>query len=165
MPQVSRGFMLSQVFAVCSDAQHIMKNHGIKALGSPLETLEDVGRKNGLDNRKIDLLIEEINKVIDKGVDYSKVLINITDAGAEVLKSELSRRKKKYISLRLVSDTGIYTYDMDFSNKKSGKEIEIESSGILFVVDKKTSGLLSGTTIDFDPVRRGFVFNNPNFRK
>ncbi len=164
MPQVSRSFMLSQVFAACSDAQSIMKKHGIKEVGSPLDTLEDVGRRNGLDNKKIDSIVDEINKIIDKGVDYSKIKVNITDSGAEILKGELQKRKKKYISLRLVSDTGIYTYDMDFSNKTSGNEIEIESNGIMIVVDKKTSGLLNGLTIDFDSVREGFVFNNPNFR-
>jgi len=165
MPQVSRGFMLSQVFAVCNDAQQIMKKHGIKEVGSPLDSLENVGRRNGLDSKKIDLIVEEINQVIDKGVDYSKIKISITDSGAEILKNELQKRKKKYISLRLVSDTGIYTYDMDFSSKKSGKEIEIESNGILFAVDKKTSGLMNNLTIDFDSARGGFVFQNPNFSK
>ena len=165
MPEVSRSFMLSQVFAACSDAQSIMKKHGIKEVGSPLESLEDVARRNGLDSKKIDLIVDEINRIIDKGTDYSKIRINITDSAAEILKGELSRRKKKYISLRLVSDTGIYTYDMDFSNKKSGKEIEIESNGIALLLDKKTSGLMNNLTIDFDSVRGGFVFNNPNFRK
>lgn len=164
MPQISRSFMLSQVFAVCSEAQSVMKKHGIKDVGSPLDTLEDAGRRNGLDSKKIDFVVDEINNIIDKGTDYSKIRINITDSGAEVLKNELKKRKKKYVSLRLVSDTGIYTYDMDFSDKR-GMEIEIKSNGILLVVDKKTSGLLSGTTIDFDSVRSGFVFNNPNFKK
>ncbi len=157
--------MLSQVFAVCTDAQQIMKKHGIRQLGSPLETLEDVGKNNGLDSKQIDSIVDEINNTIDKGTDYSKIKISITDSGAETLKNELAMRKKKYISLRLVSDTGIYTYDMDFSSKKSGKEIEIESNGILLLIDKKTSGLLNGLTIDFDSVRRGFVFQNPNFQK
>ena len=164
MPEVSRSFMLSQVFAACSDAQQIMKKHGIKKVGSPLDSLEDVGRMNGLDSKKIDSMVDDINKAIDKGTDYSRIKIIVTDSGAEVLKNELQKRKKKYISLRLVSDTGIYTYDMDFSNKKSGKEIEIESNGIALLLDRKTSGLLIGTTIDFDSVRGGFVFNNPNFR-
>ncbi|HLD85097.1 MAG TPA: iron-sulfur cluster biosynthesis family protein [archaeon] len=165
MPQVTRRFMLSQVFAACSEAQRIMKKNGIKAVGSPLETLEDVGKRNGLDSRKIDSIVDEINNIIDKGTDYSKIIINITDSGAEVLKNELNRRKKKYVSLRLASDTGIYTYDMDFSNTRSDKEIEIKSNGILLALDKKTSMLLSGTTIDFDPVQGGFVFHNPNFKK
>ena len=156
--------MLSQVFAVCSDAQHIMKKHGIKEVGSPLDSLEDVGRRNGLDNKKIDLIVEEVNKEIDKGTDYSKIHISITDSGAEILKNELSNRKKKYISLRLVSDTGIYTYDMDFSNKKYGKEIELKSKGILLLLDKKTSGLMNGLTIDYDSSQKGFVFQNPNFK-
>jgi len=157
--------MLSQVFAVCNEAQSIMKKHGVKVIGSPLDTLEDVGRKNGLNSKKIDFLVDEINNVIDKGTDYSKIKVSITDSASGALKNELSRRKKKYVSLRLVSDTGIYTYDMDFSNKKSGNEIEIKFKGVLIAVDKKTSGLLNGLIIDFDSVRGGFVFHNPNFRK
>src|SRR3989344_5267347 len=86
-------------------ARSTMLKYGIKFVGkglSPLESIEKVGKGNGLDDKSIERMLDEMNRPPEKRDD--KNMLTITDEAATKLKEKITSRGKKGIRLRLVSD-------------------------------------------------------------
>lgn len=148
-------------------ARGILLEHGIKFVGkglSPLESLEKVAKGNGLDDKQIENILNELNKGHPK--TSNKDVIQISSAAGTKLKELISAKKKKGIRLRLVSDgCATYVYDMDFGTKRIEGEIEVKTNGVVFYIDQKNMDFLRGTKIDYNTKEEGFVFDNPNVKK
>ncbi|MBI4895212.1 MAG: iron-sulfur cluster assembly accessory protein [Candidatus Aenigmarchaeota archaeon] len=148
------------------------RKFGIEFIGrdiSPLESLEKVSYGNKLTEEALEKMIEEINEEMNKKPveDISENFIKLTDKAADEFTEQLKKKKdKKGIRLRLVSSgCALYVYDMEYANKRYGDEIEFDTKGIKFFVQKKTIPLIDGVTIDYLYGKRGFKFNNPHVKE
>jgi iron-sulfur cluster assembly protein len=166
---VDKTMSVSRALSLAPRAREIFRAYGIRFIGrdlSPLESIERVAVGNGLSPKDVERMITDINESL-KAQDYQKEhVLLLTPAAADQLQHLLAARPgKKGIRLRLVSDgCAAYTYDMDFGTKAVGGEIEVESRGVRFFLEKKIRDLIQGTEIDYSTERGGFLFRNPNVR-
>ena len=147
-------------------ARNILLNNGIKFVGrglSPLESLEKVAKGNGLSDKEIGKIIDELNTPAKR---ETKKIIEVSQTADEKLKELIkSKPGKKGIRLRLVSDgCSTYVYDMDFATKRVENEAVVKAGGVTFFVDPKTIDFIKGTTIDYSTKEGGFIFQNPNVK-
>lgn len=166
---VSEDMSIMEITSIFPLSSQVFIENGIKFIGnnlSPLESLKKVGKGNGLSEEKISEIVKEINRQI-KHFHEGKLggePFFLTDKAAEELKKVLKNKVKKAVKFRLYQDAcGLFTYDVDFGNKKQENEVAIRKRGINFHVDRKSILMIQGTTIDFRD--GGFYFDNPNVRK
>lgn len=163
--KISKDMSVAKIISSSPKARSVMSEHGIKFIGkdlSPLESLEKVAKGNGLNSSDIDKMLAEINKQPEQA---SKNVIELTDSASVQLRDLIKAKQKKGIRLRLVSDgCSTYVYDMDFGTKRVGDEIETKANGIRFFIEKKSVDFINGTKIDYDNIKEGFVFANPNVK-
>ncbi len=144
-------------------AKDIMLRYGMRFTGkdiSPFEPMEKVAKENGLTDKDIESIINEINSY-----SAEKFWMNLTKNAADKLREMLIKKETEAIRLRLYHDGGVDMYDMDFTGTKTENDIETHSNGVKFFVDKKSANLLKGTLIDYDSEEDGFVFKNPNVKR
>lgn len=165
--QVTKEMSIVRILSLYPLAREVIKRNGIEFIGkglSPFESLDVVGRGNGLSEERIESVVQELNKGIEEKTKalFEGELIRLTEPAAVYLNRLLGQRGKRGIRLRLASDgCGLYSYDMDFATKKLSDELEFKASGVTLFLEKKTIGLLKGTTIDY---QEGFLFKNPNVK-
>jgi iron-sulfur cluster assembly protein/iron-sulfur cluster insertion protein len=93
-------------------------------------------------------------------------MITLTPRAAErvqAMRAELDSPSKR---LRIFVETGGcsgFQYGMSFDEQKSG-DAEIESQGVLILVDPTSLAYLNGSAVDFDDGLhgKGFEIKNPN---
>lgn len=170
--KVIKEMTVAEIIRTFPQAAVSFRKFGIEFIGkdlSPLESLEKVSYGNGLTEEALRKMIDEINDEMNRKPveDVSETFINLTDKAAEEFREQLAKKKdKKGIRLRLVSSGCVlYVYDMEYANKRYGDEIEFETKGIRFFVQKKTIPLIDGVTIDYLYGKRGFKFNNPHVKE
>ena len=169
MAKIGREMSIVRILSEYPLAREAFKRNGIEFIGkdlSPLESLEKVGKGNGLSDRQIEKIVNEINKGIEeKGREIEKgEIIRLNREAEKELAGLVDRKKKRGIRLRLVSDgCGSYRYDMDFGTKKMEGEVEFQAGKVRFYLERKFLGMIKGTEISFQG--EGFVFKNPNVRE
>ncbi|GEM_PF-2388656 len=170
--KVSKEMSVAEIIRTFPTAALSFRKFGIEFIGrdlSPLESLEKVAYGNGLTEEKLNKMVEEINEEMNRKPieDISENFIILTDNAADEFTEQLKKKKEKIgVRLRLVSSgCALYVYDMEYANKKFGDEIEFETRGLKFFVQKKTIPMVDGVTIDFLYGKRGFKFNNPHVKE
>lgn len=163
--QVTKGMSVSRVLTASPLAREVLKRHGIRFIGkqlSPLESLETVGKGNGLTGEQVDAIVREINDGLGKGDGLERgELVKLTPTAERELADLVATKRKKGIRLRLASDgCGLYTYDMDLGTKRLDGEVQFQTGKVTFYLERKTLPFLKGTTIDFHD--GGFEMRNPN---
>lgn len=155
-----------QVLSESPLARGILLKYGIKFIGqslSPLESLEKVAKGNGLGDKDVEKMLEELNREQPK---RSGNIIELTETAGARLREMIKNRGKKGIRFRLVSDgCSSYIYDMDFGTRRVGDEIEFKTNGVTFYVEPKSANFIRGTKIDYNAKEEGFVFENPNVKR
>ena len=148
-------------------AREVFKKHGIQFIGkqlSPLESLEVVAKGNNLSDQAVQEILRDIRDGLEKQQSelFSGELLILRKETADYLRTLLSSKKgKKGFRLRLASDgCGLYSYDLDFATKQLSGELSFHAQGITFYIEKKTLGLIKGTTLEFRD--GGIYFDNPN---
>ncbi len=147
------------------------RKYGIEFIGkdlSPLESLEKVAYGNGLTEESLGKMVDEINQEMNKKPveNVGKDFIILTEKAAKEFTILLkSKEDKSGIRLRLVSSgCALYVYDMEFASRRFGTEIEFETNGVNFYVEKKTIPLIDGVRIDYID-GKGFNFDNPHVKE
>lgn len=161
---VTRETTVTQLLALHPEARALLRSAGISFIGrsaSPLESIERVAKANGLDSAAIDALVSAINDAAAAQRGAAPPAIHLTPSAAAELRRLLAARPGKRVLLRIATDCGLYTYDLDFTAVATDNDVPCEASGVPFLVEKKMLVFLNGLTIDY---RGGFVFENPNAR-
>ncbi len=96
-------------------------------------------------------------------------MITLTEIAANKV-TELLASRPNQIGLRLgVRGGGCsgFTYFLEFAEKVTSLDRELESHGIRLIVDAKSYLYLMGTEVDYhdDLTAAGFKFNNPTARR
>jgi iron-sulfur cluster assembly protein len=93
-------------------------------------------------------------------------LLQLTDAAAERLTALYAGGEAGKLLRIAVSTKGCsgMSYEMDWVEAATPQDEVVTSRGLTFLVDRKASLFLIGTTMDYktDKLTAGFTFENPN---
>tara|TARA_B100000900_G_C19926610_1_gene451775 strand:+ start:51 stop:389 length:339 start_codon:yes stop_codon:yes gene_type:complete len=101
-------------------------------------------------------------------MEYTLIMISVTDKAAEHIKSQLTQRGKG-LGIRLgVKTTGCsgLAYVIEFADKQNEDDNVFLDKGITLIINPKSYVYLKGTEVDFakEGINEGFKFNNPNVK-
>jgi iron-sulfur cluster assembly accessory protein len=149
--------------------------HCVGCGASTFETLEQGVLGHGYSEEELDVLVEELNKIIrEKNTSQKKSLksfqLKLTDKALQKVKQVMEQEKKEGATLRisvLAGGCSGHTYDMEIVDKPLGNDLNFKQGTVNIAVDKNSLDYLHGTTVDFvDTLNEsGFKFNNPNAHK
>jgi iron-sulfur cluster assembly protein len=93
-------------------------------------------------------------------------MITLTKIAADKMQAALDNRRKGIgmrIGVRTTGCSGM-AYVLEFADKLTEGDIEIDERGITLIVSKKDLVYLQGMEIDYQKkgLNEGFEFNNPN---
>ena len=151
----------------------VMTSFGLHCVGcgaATFETLEQGVKVHGMDDKKLDELVEKLNDVLtnsDLNNVENKTFVKLTSKALEKVKEIMHEEKKESGFLRIgVLSGGCagYTYDLNIVDSSDEKDISFEQEGIKIIIDKDSASLLEGVEIDYiDTLKEsGFKFENPN---
>lgn len=97
---------------------------------------------------------------------HAKMTINLTEAAAQRIQDQLSKRGRG-LGLRVgvkASGCSGYSYVIDYADEITSSDQVFEDHGVRLVVDTQSLPLLEGTTLDFqrEGLNQMFRFLNPN---
>ena len=101
-------------------------------------------------------------------MEYTLIMISITEKAADHIKSQLNHRGKG-LGIRLgVKTTGCsgLAYVIEFADKENDDDNVFLDKGIKLIINPKSYVYLKGTEVDFakEGINEGFKFNNPNVK-
>jgi iron-sulfur cluster assembly accessory protein len=148
----------------------VMLGEGLNCVGcgaSNFESLEQGVIGHGMDEEKLNEILEKLNDVLNEPDVEGLVL---TDVAVEKVKEIIKKEGKEGSYLKIgVVEAGCagYKYELNFvDEKKDGDEV-FECKGIRLIYDKEMKEKLDGVEIDYVEGLQGtgFRFSNPNVSK
>ena len=150
----------------------VMSSFGLHCVGcgaAMFETLEQGVKVHGMDDAKVDELVEKLNGVLSKccKIESKNKGIKLTPAAVNKVKDIMKDAEKDTCVLRvgiLSGGCAGYVYDLCIEDESKEGDKHFEQDGIDIVIDEKNVNLLDGVEIDFvdNPEESGFKFNNPS---
>ena len=145
-------------------------NAGLHCVGcsaSTWETIEAGMYGHGMDDEKIDGLIERLNAILAEKEDLST--ITITERAVKKYLAILEEEGKTGWSLRFgekAAGCSGFEFFLDFSEKPKVGDMILESNGIQIHIHHKSADRLMGSVIDFvDGLHgAGFKVSNPHVK-
>ncbi|MBI2584095.1 MAG: iron-sulfur cluster assembly accessory protein [Candidatus Aenigmarchaeota archaeon] len=169
---IVKEMLIGEVMARWPHTTTIMARHGFKVGGcnlSPLETIEQISKTQGMSDSRIDEMIGDVNKSLaeEKPAESMSGVVNITETAALHIKKIMQSEGKENAFLKLSVVPGGcsgFNYEMDFVEKPSSQDMQDESQGVKLLMEKTHEKFLQGITIDFRETLNGagFVMQNPN---
>lgn len=182
--RLTREHTIGDIIQQYPDAAPLLTDYGIHCVGchvSPYETLEEGLRSHGMSEEQIDTILSEVNQKLDAVLknkpakteaatcSVEEATLDVTErAATKVL--ELMNKEQKDVSktaLRIaVLPGGCSGMTYDFSFDVEGKQAEdkvIEKDGLTVLVDNRSLGILSGSSVDYVETLHGagFAVKNP----
>jgi len=147
-----------------------MTQFGLHCVGcgaATWETLEAGMLGHGMDESKIEELLDRLNAILDEELDLSS--ITLTPVAAKKYLEILEEEGKKGWGLRLAEKAAGcsgFEYALDFSEKAKDSDETFTSEGIEIHVDQASKSRLLGSVIDYvDGLQgAGFKISNPNVK-
>ena len=176
---VTKNMIIKDVIEKFPISAEIMESYGLHCVGCSANTSDtvEVGAKfHGIPDEEITAMVNELNKLIEKGggktekkletPDYQKNPLTLTEAAANKLKSLLKEQGKPDYGLMVSVKSGGcsgYLYGIDLVSKPQKGDFVNESNGVRIFVDNASADKLQGITIDYVETLQasGFKFNNP----
>ncbi len=156
----------------------MLLDFGIHCVGCGASTFETLGQGvlgHGFSEQQLKKLIDDLNKVVSEESETNNKLfikkedfkLSLTDVALKKVKETMKKSGKKNSSLRVSVIAGGcsgYLYDMRFIDKPSKEDLNFKQDTVNIAVDKNSTEMLHGMTIDYiDTLNEsGFKFNNPN---
>lgn len=133
--------------------------HCLGCSGGTKETLESGMRAHGIDEKQIDQLIAQLNKILTE--EDLPPTISLTERAAQKFREILIQENKIGWSMRFGMEgrscCGIQYY-LDYSKESESTDTVFESYGIQIHVQKDFVPELMGTTIDYTEDAQGSGF-------
>lgn len=147
-----------------------MTNVGLHCVGcsaSTWETLEAGMYGHGMNDEKIESLLEKLNQILAEKEDPTTV--TITERAAKKYKEILAEEGKSDWALRFgerAAGCSGFEYFLDYSEKVQPGDLVLESQGIQIHLHHKSTDRLLGCVIDYvDGLHgAGFKITNPNVK-
>ena len=149
----------------------VMSSFGLHCVGcgaAMFETLEQGVKVHGMDDAKVDELVEKLNLVLKKCCksEGKNKGVTLTSAAVNKVKEIIEDAEKDTCVLRVGILSGGctgYAYDLSVEDESKEGDLLFEQSGINIAIDKSSINLLEGVELDFvsTPEESGFKFNNP----
>ena len=174
--QITKDMTIGDVVQKFPETVDVMLKHGLHCIGcsvNPYETIEQGIIGHGMDNKKLEEMIEEMNKVVAEKASQPQVElkdVSLTEAAAAKLKEVMVQEKKENAGLRIAAVAGGcagYQYGMDFQDKPEADDVVFEEHGVKIFVDKESRQILKGIVIDYVETLQGagFKIENPNAKR
>jgi len=163
---VTKDMTIGDIIKSYPEAVEIMLSYGLHCVGCQVqfwETLEGGCLGHGFDEEKINNLVKDINKVVQK-VPEGETFYATPKAAKKI--KEMAEKENKAAVLRIDVVAGGcagFQYNLDFDKEKQS-DVRIESQGIIFVMNSESEKLAKGAKIDYlDTLNEsGFRISNPN---
>jgi iron-sulfur cluster assembly accessory protein len=147
-----------------------MTNAGLHCVGcsaATWETIEAGMYSHGMEDLKIDGLIDRLNTILEEKEDLTT--ITITERAAKKYREILKEEGKEGWGLRLgekAAGCSGFEYFLDYSEKPKPGDLVLESSGIQIHINYHAADRLMGSVIDYvDGLQgAGFKISNPNVK-
>ncbi len=164
--KVVKEMNISQAVAEYPEIAEIMMGYGLHCIGchvSAYESIEQGAKSHGMDDKKIDEMLIEINNAINTRSDNAVML---TESAAEKFKELIKKEDKQGWGLKLSIEQGGCSgqnYAMDFVKGPESDDVVIEERGIQIFVSHSDLGEVKGTLIDYkqNAYGSGFRIFNP----
>ena len=180
---ISKEMLIGEVVEKYPAAADVFMNFGLHCIGchvSPHESIEQGALGHGMDEKTVEDMIQEANKVVKSEkprlkaekakADISSMDVTITDKAIEKIKEIMKTEKQEGSFFRVgVAPGGCsgFSYAMSFDDKKADDDKLFDKHGLKVLVDKDSLGMLNGASIDFVETlhQSGFKIDNPNAHK
>ena len=172
VPQIAKEMLIGEVMARWPHTTTIMARHGFKLGGcnvSPLETIEQSARNQGINDDEIAVMIADVNKDLaeERPPEDAGEIITLSETAAKHIRNIMTSEGKQgsYLKLNVVpGGCSGFNYEMDFVESLETGDMENESRGIKLAMSKSSEKFLRGIRIDFRETLNGagFVMQNPN---
>ena len=168
--QVSKDWKLGEVIKKYPSSMELLHNYGFKVHGCSIPdwlSLEEFASENGIESRKVEEMVKEINAQIRENEKNMDGLVNLTVKAAEKVKELIEKEHRAGQGIKIgVTPGGCagFSYAMDFQEKAGAEEEVVESHGIPLFVAKSHKSFVQGMKIDFVETLQGagFKISNPN---
>jgi len=139
----------------------ILMNNGLHCIGchiAQVESLEQGFKTHGVDETKIDEIIQEMNKKINEPIQ----IITITPEASKKIQEHMDNDNKKehYVKVNVTQDVRENVYDITFEKEKTEDQELIEEQGLKVLIEKDDKYVIKGCIIRYENDR--FVISNSN---
>lgn len=176
---VSKDMTISEAIDKYPTAAEIMNSYGLQCFGCSVNTMESIengAKGHGFSDQQVEDMVNEINTVLAKQGPVEKKDVQeevvdpnltITQLAADKLKAFMKQQGKPDHALRVAVVRGGcsgYVYHMEFAKVPVDDDIKVEQKGVRLFIDRNSTKMLAGTTLDYVESLQGagFKFQNPN---